>query len=48
MSGYLGILYAPPEGFHRMPSLTSSDFEVWARGSMFSEAFQWCYVRKAS
>ena len=43
---FLGILDAPPEGFRLMPSLYPAGFEVWARGSMFSPKFKYCYVRK--
>ncbi len=45
---YLGIMDEPPEGFHRMRTLEAQPegCELWARGSMFSDEFTYCHVRK--
>lgn len=43
---FLGILDVPPKDFRRMESLSPAGYEVWARGSMFSPEFKYCYVRK--
>ena len=47
MTTYLGVMDAPPDGFRRMRCLTHHRCEVWARGSMWSEGFRWCYVRRS-
>ena len=43
---FIGILDAPPEGFRRLSSLSPHGYEVWAKGSLFSKGFRYCYVRK--
>lgn len=43
---FIGILDEPPEGFRRLPSLSPHGYEVWAKGSLFSKRFRYCYVRK--
>ena len=47
MSAYLGVMDAPPDGFLHMRCLTHHPYEVWAQGSMWSEGFRWCYVRRS-
>lgn len=44
----LGIVDTPPAGFRRMKCLNHpvDGCDIWAKGSMFSPSFTWCYVRE--